>query len=110
VNDDQAIKILSALAQPTRFQVFRELIKVGEAGLRAGVLADALSVPQNTMSGHLSVLTNAGVIHSIRKGRELHYKLDHDAVRVFMTYLTEDCCEGRPELCGLANPSNNQNC
>lgn len=102
MDDDQAIKILSALAQPTRFQVFRTLIKVGDSGLKAGALAETLSVPQNTMSGHLSVLANAGIIHSVRNGRELHYMLDHDAVKIFMTYLTDDCCEGRPELCGLA--------
>ena len=102
MDDKLAVKTLSALAQPTRFQVFRLLMRVGETGMRAGDIAARLEVPQNTLSGHLAILVNADLLTSKREGRELHYALNAEATRAFMTYLTDDCCEGRPELCGIS--------
>jgi len=101
INDDQAVKILSALAQSTRFGVFKLLMKSGPKGLAAGVIADRLSVPQNTLSSHLNILVNAGIISCVREGRSLFYKVEIADTRRFMAYLTNDCCNGHPELCSL---------
>ena len=35
----------------------------------------------------------------VKRGR---YAVDVEGMRKLLTYLTEDCCEGRPELCGEA--------
>jgi len=94
-----AIKRLSALAQDSRLQVFRLLVKAGPNGVAAGEIARSLSVTPNTLSAQLNVLSNAGLVSSRRDGRSIIYAADYDAMGGLLVYLTEDCCQGRPEVC-----------
>jgi DNA-binding transcriptional ArsR family regulator len=94
-----SVAALSALAQPTRLEVFRLLVRHEPGGLAAGEIAKQLNVPHNTMSTHLTILSRAGLVSSERKGRSIVYRVDLDMVRSFFVYLLKDCCDGRPELC-----------
>ncbi len=67
--------------------------------MAAGEIARALEVPHNTMSSHLSILFNAGLIGSHRESRSIIYSIDFDGTRKLLAFLMEDCCQGRPELC-----------
>jgi len=102
MNDDKAIGMLAALAQQTRFSVFRMLMRSGEAGMPAGKIAEALSIPQNTLSAHLNVLSNAGLVGARRQGRSLIYSVRLDDTKAFMGYLVNDCCDGHPEICAIS--------
>jgi ArsR family transcriptional regulator, arsenate/arsenite/antimonite-responsive transcriptional repressor len=99
MDDDTTISALSALAQPTRLAVFRLLISHAPAGLPAGEIADALDVPHNTMSTHLSILARAGLVTSTRHSRSIVYQASMDQLRQMVTYLVKDCCAGHPEIC-----------
>lgn len=94
-----AIEALHALAQNTRLDVFRLLVKRGAEGMAAGDIAVALDVRQNTMSANLAVLARAGIVRSEREGRVIRYFADFDGMRGLLTFLMEDCCGGKPELC-----------
>jgi ArsR family transcriptional regulator len=94
-----SVTTLSALAQPTRLEVFRLLMRSEPSGLPAGEIAKELEVPHNTMSTHLTILSRAGLISSERRGRSIVYRVDLSVVRSFFVYLLKDCCDGRPELC-----------
>jgi DNA-binding transcriptional ArsR family regulator len=94
-----AIDALAALAQPTRLDAFRLIMKHEPNGLPAGEVARLLDVPQNTMSSHLAVLTRAGLISSERHSRSILYRAEIDKVRELASFLVTDCCGGRPELC-----------
>lgn len=94
-----ATKALGALSQETRLEAFRLLIRSGADGMAAGDIARALDVPHNTMSSHLTILANAGLIDSRRAGRSIIYRIDFEGTRAMLTYLMEDCCQGRPEVC-----------
>ncbi len=94
-----AVHVLAALAQPARLQIFRLLVQRGEAGLSAGEIANELDVPKPTLSFHLKELNNAGLIQSSRDGRSIHYFVLEEGIRGLLVFLTEDCCQGRPELC-----------
>jgi DNA-binding transcriptional ArsR family regulator len=95
----EAVLALTALAQPTRLDVFRLLVKHEPGGLAAGDVARELAVPHNTLSAHLSVLARAGLVSSERQGRSIIYRAEIGALRSMMLYLAKDCCGGRPELC-----------
>jgi DNA-binding transcriptional ArsR family regulator len=95
-----AVLALAALAQPTRLEVFRLLVKHEPDGLAAGDVARELAVPHNTLSAHLSVLARAGLVSSERRSRSIIYRAEIGALRSMMLYLAKDCCAGRPELCG----------
>jgi DNA-binding transcriptional ArsR family regulator len=57
-----AISALAALAQETRLDVFRRLVRAGPEGLPAGAVGEALGVPSATLSFHLKELKNAGIV------------------------------------------------
>jgi ArsR family transcriptional regulator len=94
-----AVKRLSALAQESRLEVFRLLVKAGREGLPAGEIARALKTTPNTLSAQLNVLANAGLVTSRRESRSIIYATDYESMSGLLVYLTEDCCQGRPEIC-----------
>ena len=96
---EQAILALAALAQSTRLDVFRLLVKNEPEGLAAGDIAKALAVPHNTMSSHLSILTRAALVSSERFSRSIVYRADLKVLEELTLFLLKDCCGGKPELC-----------
>ena len=93
------VKALAALAQESRLGAFRLLVKSGPDGLAAGDIARQLDVPHNTLSSHLAILVNAGLVDSRRAGRSIFYSIDFTGTRELLSFLMEDCCQGQPELC-----------
>ncbi len=94
-----ALLALAALAQATRLDTFRLLVRHEPQGLPAGGVAAALDVLQNTMSAHLSILTRAGLTRAERQGRSIIYRADLDSLRNLTRFLVEDCCGASPEMC-----------
>jgi ArsR family transcriptional regulator len=96
------VRGLGALAHDHRLKVFRMLVRAGAEGLNAGEIARRLAVPPSSLSFHLSQLESAGLVGARRDQRKLYYSINSEAVRALLFFLTEDCCDGRPELCGAA--------
>ena len=92
---------LSALAQETRLDIFRCLIEAGPAGVPAGQIGAGMGLPLPTLSFHLRTLQQAGLITRQRQSRSLIYAADFGRMNELIGYLTEHCCGGRPERCGL---------
>lgn len=95
-----AIENLSALAQETRLSAFRALVACCPEGKNAGEIARRCKVPHNTMSTHLAILDRAGLIDSDKQGREVIYSANISGLRRLVDFLANDCCGGRPEICG----------
>ena len=95
-----AVDALGALAHETRLSVFRALVKAGAQGMVAGAIAEHCCVPPSTMSHHLATLERAGLVHSERESRLIHYRADFAGMRRLLTFLMQDCCQGAPEMCG----------
>lgn len=100
--DAEAVRALSALANEQRLRIFRTLVNAGPSGLRAGLLGAHLDISPTSLSFHLKELDRAGLLVATRRGRNIIYAVEIDGVRRLVTFLTEDCCRGRPELCGSA--------
>jgi ArsR family transcriptional regulator, arsenate/arsenite/antimonite-responsive transcriptional repressor len=100
VEDRDAVARLSALAHPARLKAFRLLVAAGPSGVPSGEIAEALQVPPTAMSFHLSALERSGLVSARREGRNILYAVQFEEVRELLAFLTEDCCGGRPELCG----------
>ncbi|MFK0278704.1 ArsR/SmtB family transcription factor [Ensifer sp. NPDC090286] len=99
MDDHQTIAALAALAQPTRLRTFRLLVEREPDGVPAGELARLVDVPQNTMSAHLSTLSQAGLVLGERQSRSIIYHVDLDRFRAVILYLLRDCCGGNATLC-----------
>lgn len=94
MQEADAVRSLSALAQALRLRLFRALVVAGPEGLTPGALADQLKVAGNTLSFHLKELTNAGLVTQERQGRNLIYRASFTTMNELLGYLTENCCEG----------------
>lgn len=95
----EALLALAALGQETRLGVFRLLVRAGRDGATAGSIAETLKVRSNTLSTHLGALARAGLVASRRDGRSIHFFARMDGMQELVTFLLEDCCNGRPDLC-----------
>jgi arsenate reductase len=93
------VTALSALAQETRLDIFRYLVEVGPAGAAAGQIGEHFGLPLPTLSFHLKVLQQAGLVERTRQSRSLIYAADFVAMRALIGYLTENCCSGHPDIC-----------
>ena len=99
MDNETAIVALAALAQGTRLDTFKLLVRREPDGLQAGEVARQLAVPHNTMSAHLAILSRARLIKGERQSRSIIYRADLATLREMTLFLVKDCCQGRPELC-----------
>lgn len=99
MESEETILALAALAQSTRLDVFKLLVKHEPDGLAAGDIAKSLAVPQNTMSSHLAILTRAGLVAAKRTGRSIVYRAVLERFQQVVLFMLQDCCGGKPEIC-----------
>lgn len=102
MDTSDAVASLAALAHDQRLLIFRLLVREGPSGMAASEIAEAVGASPTAASFHLKELSRAGLIEATRDGRYVRYAVRFDGMRKLLTYLTEDCCRGNPELCGSA--------
>ena len=95
-----AVGALSALAPSGRLEVFRLLVQAGADGMAAGEIGRATGSLSNTLSTNLGILAAAGLVTSKRQGRSIIYAAGYGQMRELLAFLMEDCCGGKPEICG----------
>jgi ArsR family transcriptional regulator len=94
-----AVAALAALAQENRLEIFRLLVQAGREGMAAGQVAEKLGLAPNTLTFHFDRLRFAGLVTVRRDGRSMIYAARYDTMNEVLDYLTENCCQGRPEEC-----------
>ena len=60
MNDGRLVRVLRALADPKRFRMVQEIAAAGE--LSCGELGEKFDLSQPTISHHLKILTDSGVV------------------------------------------------
>lgn len=90
----QLDKIFSALASVPRRKI---LAYLADASLTAGQIAERFDMSKPSLSKHLAILENAGLIRSERKGQFIHYALvEENLVNTLNGYIQEICPVARP--------------
>lgn len=94
VDEARAVTMLRALANPVRYRIVKVLAARTECVV--GDLVDELPVSQPTVSEHLKVLKEAGIVQGTIDGANRCYCLDPDAFRFLARALADlipqDCC------------------
>ena len=103
MDEKQVVRVLAALAQHSRLQIFRQLVVAGLDGMTPSRLSEVLGVPATALSFHLKELTHAQLITQEREGRNLIYRADFASMNGVLAYLTAHCCEGA--ACDAATPA-----
>ena len=94
-----AVEALSALAQESRFSIFRLLVQAGREGVPAGMIGEQLGIPGATLSFHLKELSRAKLIGSRTEGRYIIYFASFTEMDRLIAFLTENCCAGDASQC-----------
>ena len=89
------VHILTALAQTSRLNIYRELVAIGPEGLTPSALCELLELAPATLSFHLKELSRADLISVRQDGRFLYYSANYSAVKDLVGFLTENCCQGK---------------
>jgi ArsR family transcriptional regulator, arsenate/arsenite/antimonite-responsive transcriptional repressor len=97
-----ALAALAALAQENRLDVFRLLVEAGREGMSAGSVAEVLRLAPNALTFHFDRLREAGLVTVRRDGRSMIYSARYETMNALIGFLTENCCQGRPEQCASA--------
>lgn len=87
-------RVFEALSSTVRRKI---LAYLSHAELTAGDIAARFDISKPAVSQHLSVLENAGLVTSEKRGQYVHYKLVGDNLaNVLNSYLQEVCPVSRP--------------
>ena len=78
-----------ALADPTRLMLLSLITRFGTMRMTVGDLAVQLSVSQPTVSGHLKLLRQAGLVDTERKGNKTFPKANESAIKEALGALSE---------------------
>jgi ArsR family transcriptional regulator len=58
----------------------------------------------------VAILARAGLVNGRREGRTITYRANAVGTRALIAFLVTDCCDGRPELCGLPGQADDAEC
>lgn len=87
-------QVFEALSSTVRRKI---LAYLSSTDLTAGEIADRFNISKPSISKHLSVLENAGLIASEKRGQFIHYSLVRESlVNTLNGYLQEVCPVSRP--------------
>lgn len=93
-DEARAIAMLRALANPARFRIVQVLAARRECIV--GDLVEAFPLAQSTISEHLKVLKDAGIVTGTIDGPNRCYCIDPQALRflseILLSLSTEACC------------------
>jgi len=78
INYEKVSETLKALAHPARLKIVAGLLK---DECNVGQIQKALKLPQSTISQHLRILKNAGIIKGRREGTKTCYRVIDVQVR-----------------------------
>jgi ArsR family transcriptional regulator len=95
IDEARAVRMLRALANPVRFRIVKVLAARTECIV--GDLVEELPIAQSTVSEHLKVLKDAGIVQGTIDGPNRCYCLDPEAFRFLSAMLADlapvTCCE-----------------
>ena len=103
---NDAARCMAELGHPHRLQIFRLLIRAGQAGLSVGAIQQELGIPKSTLAHHIAQLVAAGLMAQSREGRIQRCRVDAGRAQALVAFFVNDCCEGLadlPELKSLAS-------
>lgn len=93
-DEARAVRLLRALANPARFRIVQLLAEKSECV--TGDLVDELPLAQSSVSEHLAVLKEAGIVQGTVDGPYRCYCLDPEALRflgeTILGFTRQGCC------------------
>lgn len=80
LDDTQIVAVLTALGHQARLNLWRLLLPYGAAGMPAGTIAARMAIVPSSLSFHLRLMTQAGILVQRRSSRHIIYSVNPDLV------------------------------
>jgi ArsR family transcriptional regulator len=89
----QAASTFAALGSEQRLAVLRTLVRAGPEGLSIGELGARTGVTGSTLTHHMKILAQAGLVTQERQGRSIICAaVAYDELRHLSEFLLRECC------------------
>lgn len=93
----RAASTFAALGSEQRLAVLRCLVRAGADGLTIGVLGDRTGVTGSTLTHHMKILAQAGLVTQQKHGRSIICAaVAYDQVQDLSQFLLRECCADSP--------------
>ncbi|RFP87885.1 transcriptional regulator [Rhodobacteraceae bacterium 63075] len=88
----------AALGSEQRLNVLRTLVRAGPEGLSIGDLGARAGVSGSTLTHHMKILSQAGLVTQARQGRKIICAaVAFDELRNLSQFLLRECCADLPD-------------
>lgn len=96
----QMASSFAALGSEQRLVVLTTLVRAGPAGLSIGALGTRSGVSGSTLTHHLKLLAQAGLVRQTRQGRSIIcVAAAYETVKALSEFLLSECCADAEENC-----------
>ncbi len=90
---EQAASTFAALGSEQRLLVLHTLVRAGPDGLRIGELGERTGVTGSTLTHHMKILSQAGLVAQEKQGRSIICAaVAYDELRALSEFLLRECC------------------
>lgn len=97
---EEAASTFAALGSEQRLAVLNTLVRAGPEGLPSGLLGERCGVTGSTLTHHLRILSQAGLVHRVKRGRSIICAaVAYPKVQALAAYLLSECCTDRMQGC-----------
>lgn len=80
------------MGSTARLEVLRALVRAGRAGRPVSEIQAALAIPASTLTHHLKVLADAGLIIQEKTGRSIISRANYDQLEALAAFILSECC------------------
>lgn len=89
----KAASTFAALGSEQRLAVLRCLVRAGHSGLPIGALGERTGVTGSTLTHHMKILAQAGLVTQEKQGRSIICAaVAYDQVQDLSQFLLKECC------------------
>jgi len=89
----QAASTFAALGSEQRLRALRTLVRAGPEGLSIGELGGRTGVTGSTLTHHMKILAQAGLVVQRKEGRSIICAaVAYEELRVLSNFLLRECC------------------
>ena len=93
----QAASTFAALGSEQRLMVLNALVRAGPDGLSIGALGERCGVTGSTLTHHMKILTQAGLVQQQKQGRSIICAaVAYGELRQRSPFLLRECCADTP--------------
>lgn len=99
MNIQEVTKCFSNLGHERRLEIIRLLVKAAPDGLTMGQIANQTKIPDSTLTHHITLLEQTGLITRQQENQSIYCAVNIDLIKKLARYLLDECCIDSKKIC-----------